>query len=249
MPAALLQPAAPHTAASSAAWLRTRLVPGPHAPTGFAAAARLLHPARDEHEQPATWAQVATRTGQPLHPDTTWEQVSATVRTRRSSHSRWPGSDPHLGELGQAGWDALLRHLRRYSGTRAHCLLAVDENLPWVSGHGIGFYGDPHHIEPPQEPAFDAHVRARAPRLLTGSRSYLLLTGTLDAVPTLGRTLRYREERWFERYSPSLLWPLDRSWLVCTDLDFDYTFATGPRSLLEAVLADDRLEAQVLLQR
>ncbi|WP_432521079.1 hypothetical protein [Kineococcus sp. SYSU DK006] len=88
-------------------------------------------------------------------------------------------------------------------------------------------------------------MRAAAPRLEVGSRSYLLLTAPLRAVPTLGRSTRYRDRRWFERHSPSLLWPADRSWIVATDLDFHHTFVAGPHVLLERVLADPRLEAQL----
>ena len=176
---------------------------GPHPPTGFAAAARLLHPPLDAAEHPATWARVAAHTGHHLGPDTSWEEVSSTVHTRRCTRTDWPGSEPDDGELGDAGRDALLDHLSRCSGAGAACYVAVDDIPPWVSGQGLGSYGDPHHLEPPQEPAFPPEVRNAAPRLEVGSRSYLLLTGPLHAVPTLGRTTRYRDQRWFERHSPA----------------------------------------------
>ncbi|WP_432521022.1 hypothetical protein [Kineococcus sp. SYSU DK006] len=99
----------------------------PHPPTGFAAAARLLHPATDEHQRPSTWAQVAARTGHPLHPASTWEQAAGTVRTRRTTREDWPGGPPVNGELGETDWDALLGHLSRYSGAGATCYLAVDD--------------------------------------------------------------------------------------------------------------------------
>ncbi|NAZ84293.1 hypothetical protein GTR02_21045, partial [Kineococcus sp. R8] len=149
------------------------------------------------------------------------------------------------GELGDTGWDALLSHLARYSGSSTRCLIAVDDSLTWVTGGpGVQFSGDPHHVEPPQDPAFSSWLLNSTPRLRVSSRSYLLLTAPLDALRTFGRTWRYQDQRWFERHSPSLLWPLDRSWLVLTDLDQDYTYIAGPRVLLDAVLADPRLEGQ-----
>ncbi|WP_432536830.1 hypothetical protein [Kineococcus arenarius] len=201
-----LQPAPPGSAAG-ATWLSSALPPDLFTPRGcaldgFAATARLLHPAGDVD------------------------------------------GHPELGELGEPGWDALLSHLTRWSGSDAACLLAVDEDLPWVRGGAhVGFYGDPHHSEPPQEPAFGAELLTAAPRVQL-LRTCLLLSGPLAAVRTLGRTWRHRDRRWFERHGPTALWPAGRSWLVLTDLDADRTVLAGPRTLVDAVSADDRLEAQ-----
>jgi hypothetical protein len=240
-----LQPAPPDATAPAAAWLSTVLVSGPYAPHGFTAAARLLHPASDADLNPVPWAHVAIVTGHPLHPDSTFDDIAGTVHTRRTTRNDWPGGPPELGELGDTGWDALLSHLTLYSGSTTRCLIAIDDSLTWVTGGpGVQFYGDPHHVEPPQDPAFPTELLDSAPRFWACSRSYLLLTAPLAALRTLGRTWRYQDQRWFERHSPSLLWPTDRSWLVATDLDYDYTYLAGPRLLLDAALADHRLESQ-----
>ena len=239
-----LQPAPPGST-REAGWLAGVVPPDPFfdgsSSAGFAATVRLLHPATDADGAPVTWAQVAARTGRRLHPGSTWEEVSGTARTRRTTRSDWPGGEPELGELGGAGWDALLGHLTRWSGSGASCVAALDEDLPWVSGAGVGSYGDPHHVEPPQGPAFPAEVLSAAPRVRL-LRTCLLLTGPLAAVRTLGRSRRSREQHWFERHGPTALWPADRSWLVLTDLDADCTLVAGPRTLIDAVVADDRLE-------
>ncbi|MFJ3903601.1 hypothetical protein [Streptomyces sp. NPDC090025] len=44
-------------------------------------------------------------------------------------------------------------------------------------------------------------------------------------------------------YTPSNLWPADRSWVVCTDYDLWATKVCGPGPLVEALLADAELEA------
>jgi hypothetical protein len=46
----------------------------------------------------------------------------------------------------------------------------------------------------------------------------------------------------FDR-SPNLWWPDDREWFVATEVDFAWTYVGGPESLIERVLADERLEA------
>lgn len=43
--------------------------------------------------------------------------------------------------------------------------------------------------------------------------------------------------------SPSLLWPEDRSWVMVSEVDFDSTIVAGSPALVEALCADERLEA------
>ncbi|QIY66580.1 hypothetical protein HEP85_40250 [Streptomyces sp. RPA4-2] len=44
-------------------------------------------------------------------------------------------------------------------------------------------------------------------------------------------------------YTPSNLWPAERSWVVCTDYDLWGTKVCGPRPLVEVLLADLEIEA------
>lgn len=43
--------------------------------------------------------------------------------------------------------------------------------------------------------------------------------------------------------SPSVLWPRDRAWVMVSEVDFDSTIVAGPPALIEALCADERLEA------
>lgn len=45
------------------------------------------------------------------------------------------------------------------------------------------------------------------------------------------------------RYSPSLFWPSDRSWLVASEVDFDSTLVGGSADLIEAIVGSPDLEA------
>lgn len=43
--------------------------------------------------------------------------------------------------------------------------------------------------------------------------------------------------------SANVIWPADRSWCIATEIDYDSTLVAGPRSVTEAILGDERLEA------
>jgi len=45
------------------------------------------------------------------------------------------------------------------------------------------------------------------------------------------------------RQCPNIWWPADRAWCVASGIDLQWTYVGGPRGLIDAVLADDRIEA------
>jgi hypothetical protein len=49
-------------------------------------------------------------------------------------------------------------------------------------------------------------------------------------------------EEWLDPQSPSLLWPVDRSWCLATEIDFDSTLVGGSRELVDALLQAPGLE-------
>ena len=53
------------------------------------------------------------------------------------------------------------------------------------------------------------------------------------------------EERGFPSaaQSPSLLWPEDHAWVLVSEVDFDSTIVAGSPALIEALCADEHLEA------
>jgi hypothetical protein len=42
---------------------------------------------------------------------------------------------------------------------------------------------------------------------------------------------------------PNIWWPADRAWCVASGIDLPWTYVGGPRGLIDAVLADNRIEA------
>jgi hypothetical protein len=75
-----------------------------------------------------------------------------------------------------------------------------------------------------------------AARLPTLNRGHFLLrgplTGVLDSVSASGS----------DGPVSGLWWPADRAWFVATDIDFEWTFVAGASSLIDRLIADDRLE-------
>lgn len=92
--------------------------------------------------------------------------------------------------------------------------------------------------EPP--PAFPPAVMA-GPRLRLAHRDYLLFVGPLAGAGRWGAT-PYALDIPRHINSPNLLWPEDHSWFVATEIDQEWTGVAGSAALIDAVLADPRLE-------
>jgi hypothetical protein len=75
----------------------------------------------------------------------------------------------------------------------------------------------------------------RAPRARMPWRGYLVFRGPLSAAARL-------EIDGF-RFTPNLWWPDDRTWCVATEIDGYSTYVGGTAACIDAVLADERVEA------
>jgi len=65
------------------------------------------------------------------------------------------------------------------------------------------------------------------------------------AHPDLDLTAHGLDPDAFDPQSPNLFWPSDRAWCVATEIDLDSTYVGGSRALVEAILADGRLESRL----
>lgn len=220
----------------------TALVPG-----GFDAYARVLHPVGHEDEGQATWAQVCEATGRTAHPLMQWEAISGTRRTRRTNTKEWQGDEPEQGNLQPSALAAVLDVLQRWTAADQQCVMAVWDGFGWVGGKGAAFYGlgDVAAVQTP--PAYPEEV-LDGPRLQLPGRDYLVFTGSLRSAQLLGqRTPEDSRQAWGQdwlwRQSPNLLWPLDRSWCLASEIDVDSTLVGGPEPLIEGLIADPRLES------
>jgi hypothetical protein len=75
------------------------------------------------------------------------------------------------------------------------------------------------------------------PRVRLPNREYLLYQGPAEAVVATAGLPR----AWGQ--CASLWWPADRAWCVASEVDLPWTYVGGPRGLIDAILADGRIEA------
>ncbi len=218
-----------------------------------AATGAVLHPT-------AQWWKLARRThpwaNQPNlgydEPGPDDRLAEGTHGTRRGEPREWPGGDPNQGHLDLEQLAALVAVLRAVTG---------DDTITAGFWEGEDWVGVPLTVARRRVPVAPRQRRLRAvPRQLpsrahTGpdlldapvlelpGRRHLLLTGTLDDVVALAGATTISGRPVPGGRTPSLLWSDNRSWYVATEVDFDSTLVGGPHRLIEALLADDTLEA------
>lgn len=242
---------APVTDVSVGAWIGPRLCGfGGRVccivPAGFAAYARILHPAADERGGSASWAQVCDVTGRIAHPLMQWHTISMATRPEaQTGVSSWPGSDPEVGNLPPAVLTGVLEIIARFTVDPTDCYHAVWDGWGWLPGGGATLFAyhesDQRPAGPPPQlpPALPEEVLAR-PRLRHPGRDYVLFHGALRAALNIGHQVT---ADWRLPQSPSLLWPADRSWLLGTEVDFDSTLVGGSAELIDELLQAAQLEA------
>jgi hypothetical protein len=183
-------------------------------PPVFEAYARLLHPAEGPHGQPIRWAGVAAWSGGTIHALVQWVPMA---RERGLTPSAPPFlAAPADGRLLPATLAALCEVLAAHTTTPDECYFGVWEGYGRV-GPGARFAA---HLDLPE-------------------RTHLMFRGALSDVQEIGS----RVGGFFRQESPSLMFPADRSWFVATEVDFDSTYLGGSQELVDAVVADQRLEA------
>lgn len=213
----------------------TRTVPG-----GFAAYARICHPATDRAGRPATWSEVARQTGRQAHPLMQWHALVGSADALNVTGSLWPGGDPRRGNLLPEVLARLCDVLADHTATPEACFFCLWEGWGWIDRSSAGptvarassAGAAPVGSEDPVAPAFSAEELKR-PRLRLPGRDYLLLAGPLEAALQIGY---WHGPEWFEPQSPNLFWPADRAWCVASEIDFDSTLVGGTVELVDAIL-------------
>jgi hypothetical protein len=190
-------------------------------PSGFAAYARILHPATDL-DRPVAWAEVAETTGRQVHARVQWHALVGSPDPFNFRGSLWHGGNPARGNLAPELLRSLCAVLGQHTGDAEHCFFGVWEG-----------YGDPE-----LQRLVASHPRLKLP----DDRAYLLVTGSLSAAPDVWH-LWLAEKFRFVAQSPNLIWPSDRAWFLASEIDFDSTLVGGTPDLIQDILDSPALES------
>jgi hypothetical protein len=206
-------------------------------PAGFAAYARILHPADPGGTKQYRWSEVAEFNGRIMHPLVQYARISAPAPDRTALRPLADVQEPEAGNLEPGRLRSLCEVLAHYTTAPARCWFGVygRNGGGQVISFGPGDPGPP----PPQAPAtwqLDPH----APEFELPHRVYSLFTGPLDNAVKIGRWVT---SDWFLPHSPSLFWPDDRSWCAASEIDFDSTLVGGTAGLIAEILQCADLEA------
>jgi hypothetical protein len=102
--------------------------------SGYAAYARICHPASDREGRSVTWSDVARATGRTAHPLMQWHALVGSSDPLNFKGSLWPGSAPERGNLTPRLLEELCRRLGKHTTDPEHCCFALW--IGWVHGGG-----------------------------------------------------------------------------------------------------------------
>ena len=178
-------------------------------PFGYAAYARLCHPAEDAHGEQVSWSQVATGTKRRAHPTMHWHALIGSADPLNPSRDLWPGHDPALGTLEPGALGGLCQVLAAHTSTPQDCRFALWEGWGWIHGGpaavvSASLDGTAPPTVPGSLPAGLSAQQLAGPRLRHSGRDYLLFQGPLDTIDQCGR---HDTGISVGLQSPNLFWP------------------------------------------
>jgi hypothetical protein len=244
------QTTTPSDDVEAADWIRERLFPfnvyrvGSVVPSGFAAYARIFHPAwtsRDWNPEEVSWTEVAAWAGRKVHPEMQFHSIATPAEPNRSDDQMpWTG-EPRLGVLSKPQARALIDLLPSFTSTPDDCWFCLWDGYGYVSGAVVSlsaFKQGPPPDRPRRPPRW--HLRMPFPkapgvlpdrkRVRLPGRHYLLFRGPIA-----------KAEGWED--GPNLWWPDDHAWCVASEIDHPYSYVGGSQELIDAIDNDPAIEA------
>jgi hypothetical protein len=232
----------------AAGWIGDRLHPfaqdvGSVIPSGFAAYARIFHPAsasRDWIPMDVTWSTVASWSGRTVHPEMQFHAIASAVEPSETDGPMpWSG-EPRLGVLSKAQMRAVVGLLPAFTLTPQTCWFCLWDGYGYVTGAVVThtFTQRPPPAGAPRPKRWN--LRMPMPKSLGGlpdrtrvrlpHREYLLFRGPID-----------KAQGWED--GPNLWWPDDRSWCIASEIDLPYSYVGGSQELVDAILEYPAIEA------
>jgi hypothetical protein len=183
-------------------------------PSGYAAYARICHPATGRDGARASWSDVASALGRTAHPLMQWHTLVGSPDPFNFAGSLWQGENPDCGILAPDLLAATCEVLRHHTADAASCFFALWTGWGWIGPSG--------------------------PRLELPDRDYVLLAGPLSAATNISNPGWMNP---LVAQSPNLLWPADQAWCLASEIDFDSTLIGGTADLIGAILDAPGLDA------
>ncbi|MEV7414747.1 hypothetical protein [Streptomyces sp. NPDC089919] len=180
---------------------------------GFAAYARVLHPAHLD-ERPVRWEAVGAAYGRRPGGAVRWHELIGVTRDESYGDVSLPGvwdEEPGEGPTPPDVARALVPVLARHTGTPERCWYALWEGYGRWEWYAV-------------------------PRFETPHRGRVLMAGPLADADSPTSLDPYAE-------LPDLWWPEDRAWCLGGDVDLRSTYVAGSEALITDLLADPSLEA------
>ena len=187
-------------------------------PEGFAAYARIFHPAylNKGEKRPVRWSTVASWTGRTVHPLMQFERIAGLNEDPHVMYEDPPwGSHPRMGSVPERECRTLVEVLRSFTSTPGNCFFCLWEGYRNIDTR-----------------LYKASSQVRAP-----GRDYLLFRGSIDAIMAF-----ITRDGHFWGHSPNIWWPEDRASCVATDIDLYDTYAGGRIECIEAIMSNQDLE-------
>jgi hypothetical protein len=231
-----------------ASWIAPRLTPwNEHtvtmvAPAGFEAYARVLHPVEtpDSGDRLVRWADVAAWSGMPLRRDAQFHSIALPPAAPPAGPLPYNSQGPQVGSLYGPDTEALAAIAAGWTATPQDCWFCVWDGFGWGSAATVAALTEtgqpPEIIEEPRPDPVPGPVR-QGPRVHLPHRDYFLYQGPAQAVLALASLDGTGGQ------CPNLWWPADRAWCVASEIDLQWTYVGGPSGLIDAILADHRIEA------
>ena len=224
------------TDATPGRWVEERLT-GPPAsmgtlvPEGYAAYARVLHPARDASYNPVRWSTVAAWSGRIYHPLMSFQGVSSPGLGHGLGPRPWDRDPRNHGSLDKEVATELSALLERFTGTPEQSYFGVWEGYGQYSDGGTIMMTADGRGRPRRAPR-DVKM---AQRVRCMGWNYLLYEGSLqDLTGFYDNSLSQ---------PPNIWWPADQAWFVASSVDLDSTYVGGSVECIANLLRHDALEA------
>ncbi len=232
----------------AADWIRERLHPfaqdvGSVVPAGFAAYARIFHPAtrsRDWNEEEVRWSDVATWAGRTVHPEMQFHSITSPASQAPADESMPWSTEPRLGVLSRRQLRPLVSVLTGFTSTADDCWFCLWDGYGYVNGAvSMNVFKQGSRPAGAQRPR-RWNLRMPSPKAIGNlpdrkrvrlpNRDYLLFRGPIA-----------KAAGWED--GPNLWWPQDHAWCVASEIDLPYTYVGGSPELVSAICAQSAIEA------